>query len=59
MLHRAFDFVADSRHAEWQACGRALRATRGRQSLRDFRPAGSAGSLQSPASVAIDVRRES
>jgi hypothetical protein len=55
VLHRAIDFLADSRDAERQARRRALRAARRRSAVPDFRPTGAARVLLGIAAVRRDV----
>ena len=55
VLHRSFDFIADSWHAARQSGGRSVRTTRRRKSLQDFWRSTTARSMQQFASFAGNV----
>src|SRR6516162_5720357 len=56
MLYRAVDFLAHIRHAQWQACGRALHTPDPGVPLRPLRQAGTPGGVPPAPSLCRDVR---
>lgn len=56
LLHRALHHLSLARHAERQACGRAVRAARRATALQGVRPTRASGLLRRVAGCAGDVR---
>lgn len=59
VLHRTFDFIADSRNAAGKEGGRAVCAVVAGFAVRDFREAGAASGVRELAAERGDVRGES
>jgi len=58
LLHRAFDFIDDPRHAARQTGGHFLRSARLGFALQIVQRPAPAGCLQKPASIARNVREQ-